>query len=177
MLRCMLSRPITIRRSLNLDQLLDGAVICRLCLFIDLDIQHFRAPAVKTRRRARVCQCTFAARKHCRLVGSIRYFRESRSLTTGFFLLKRGQVRVAKVLGSDLCPVLRGLHFDERALHRDVHRFQTSAFPREQAPGAARDLVGKIERFGIQISAVGSICHPKYKFVEIGSHSRPWEQP
>lgn len=89
MLRCMLSRPITIWWSLNLDQLLDGAVIRRLCLFLDLDIQHFRAPAVKTRRRARVCQCTFAAREHCRLVGLIRYFRESRLLTTGGFFFSQ----------------------------------------------------------------------------------------
>jgi hypothetical protein len=76
---------------------------------------------------------------------------------TVFFCLKSGQVCVAKVLGSDVCPLLRGLHFDEWALHRNVHRFQTSAFAREQAPGAAGDVVGKMERFRIQISAVGSI--------------------
>lgn len=75
-----------------------------------------------------------------------------------FFTLKPGQIRVAEYLGSDLCPLLLDLHFDEWALHRNVHRFQTSAFPGEQAPGAARDLVGQIERIRIQIYAVSSMC-------------------
>jgi len=69
---------------------------------------------------------------------------------------------VAKVLGSDLFPLLRDLHFNECALHSDVHRLQTSAFPREQASGAARDLVGQIERSGIQISSVGSVCQSEF---------------
>jgi hypothetical protein len=76
-------------------------------------------------------------------------------------VLSPGQICVAKVLGPELFPVLRGLHFDECALHSDVHRLQTSAFPREQASGAARDLVGQIEKSGIQISSVGSTLHVK----------------
>jgi hypothetical protein len=72
--------------------------------------------------------------------------------------LSPGQICVAKVLGSFVFPLLRELHFCECALHHDVHRLQTSAFPREQASGAARDLVGQIERLGTQIPSVGSIC-------------------
>jgi hypothetical protein len=66
---------------------------------------------------------------------------------------------VAKVLGPELFPLVRDLHFDECALHSDVHRPQTSAFPREQAFGAARDVDGQIEKSGIQISFVGSTCY------------------
>ena len=68
------------------------------------------------------------------------------------------QICVAKIMGSFVFPLLRDLHFDECALHRDVHRFQTGAFRREQASGATRDLVGQIERLGTQIPSVGSIC-------------------
>ena len=80
---------------------------------------------------------------------------------------------MAKVLGPDLLPLLRDLHFDERALHSDVHRLQTSAFPREQASGTARDLVGQIERSGIQISSVGSLCQSELTewHTEVGQHS------
>ena len=77
---------------------------------------------------------------------------------------------MAKVLGPDLLPLLRDLHFDERALHSDVHRLQTSAIPREQASGAARDLVGQIERSGIQISSVGQ-SEPTEWHTEVGQHS------
>lgn len=70
---------------------------------------------------------------------------------------------MAKVLGPDLFPLLRGLHFDECALHSDVHRLETGAFRREQASGAARDLVGQIEKSGIQISSLGSTtCQSNY---------------
>ena len=73
-------------------------------------------------------------------------------------VLSPGQVCVAKVLGSFIFPLLRDLHFGASALHRDVHRLQTSSFPGEQAPGAARDFIGQIGRSRIQISSVGSIC-------------------
>src|SRR5579863_6198849 len=112
MLRCMLPRPINVRRPVNIDQFLDGTVIRGLRLFINLDIQHFRTAAVETRCRARVCQCIFAARKYCWLVGFTCYFRASRLLTTFFFTLKPGQIRVAEYLGSDLYPLLLDLHFD-----------------------------------------------------------------
>jgi hypothetical protein len=141
---------------LTLDQFLDGAVIRGLRLFPDLDIQHFRSPTLKTRCRARICQRIFTAGKHRRLVSLISG--ASRLLTTkgGFFFLKPAQICVARVLGSDLCPLLCDLHIDERALHRNVYHLQTGAFPREQAPRAARDLIGQLSRSRIQISAVGS---------------------
>ena len=79
------------------------------------------------------------------------------------------QICVAKILGSFVFPLLRDLYFDACAQHRDVHRLQASAFSREQASGAARDLIGQIGRSGIQISSVGSICQSvtesKYKAV------------
>lgn len=39
---------------------------------------------------------------------------------------------MAKVLGSDLCPFVRDLHFDERALHCHVLHPQAGALQREQ---------------------------------------------
>lgn len=94
-----------------------------------------------------------------------------------------GQIRVAKDLGSDLYPLLPDLHFDERALHSDVHRLQTGAFPREQTSGAARELVRQIGSCWIQIYAVGSIrqWHSAViiHLIEtgiVGSHKRPWEK-
>ena len=65
---------------------------------------------------------------------------------------------MANVLGSFVFPLLRDLHFGASALHRDVHRLQTSPFPREQASRTARDLIRPIGRSGIQISSVGSAC-------------------
>ena len=80
-------------------------------------------------------------------------------------VLSPGQICVAKVLGSFVFPLLRDLLFCECALHSNVHRLQTSAFPREQASGAARDLVRQIGRSGIQISSVGSICQGGHRHV------------
>lgn len=47
---------------------------------------------------------------------------------------------MAEVLGADLRPLLRDLHFDERALHRNVLHLQTGTLQREQASRATRVL-------------------------------------
>lgn len=55
-------------------------------------------------------------------------------------LILSGQVYMAKVLGSDLRPFVRDLHFDECALHRHVLYPQAGALQREQRSTGARVL-------------------------------------
>ena len=52
-------------------------------------------------------------------------------------LILSGQVYMAKVLGSDLCPFVRDLHFDDRALHCHVLHPQAGALQREQRSAGA----------------------------------------
>ena len=51
-----------------------------------------------------------------------------------------GQVYMAKVLGSDLRPFVRDLHFNERALHCHVFHPQAGALQREQRTAGERVL-------------------------------------
>jgi hypothetical protein len=59
------------------------------------------------------------------------------------------QIHVAKVLGSDVYPLLHHLHFNEHALYSYVPHLQTGARQAEQASGAARVLGSKAERIQI----------------------------
>jgi len=68
-------------------------------------------------------------------------------------LILSGQVYMAKVLGSDLRPFIRDLHFDDPALHCHVLHPQTGALQREQRSAGARVL----RRPRVQIYALRSI--------------------
>jgi len=68
-------------------------------------------------------------------------------------LILSGQVYMAKVLGSDLRPFARDLHFDERALHHHVLHPQAGSLQREQRSAGARVL----GRPSVQIYSLSSI--------------------
>ncbi len=112
---------------LNCDQLLDGAVVLWFHLFFGLDIQHCRSSTIETCCRARVYQCIFAVGKLCWLVSHALFL----GIATYLALILPGQVYVAKVLGSDLRPFVRDLHFGERTLHSHVLRHEAGALQRE----------------------------------------------
>lgn len=65
-------------------------------------------------------------------------------LSLPLVLILPGQICMAKILGSDLYPFVRHLHFDERALHSYVLHPSAGALQRERAPRVLR-------RAGIQI--------------------------
>jgi hypothetical protein len=58
---------------------------------------------------------------------------------------------MAKVLGSDLRPFVRDLHFDGRALYSYVLHPQASALQREQGSGAARVFGWPIQIYTVRI--------------------------
>ena len=52
-------------------------------------------------------------------------------------VVAHGQIRMAKIMGSDLQSLLRDLHFSQRALHSNVLYLQASSCQPEQTNGEA----------------------------------------
>jgi hypothetical protein len=111
-----------------------------------LDVQHFCSSTIETRCCACVCQCDFATRQYRQLVRFNSLFVFDTLIGDHYF---DEQIRVAKVLGSDVYLLLRHLHFNERAWYHYVSHLQTGARQPEQASGSTRVLGGKAQ--GIQI--------------------------